>query len=516
MAGSDPPVSIASAREPGADYVRGSTLILLGKTMSQGVEFGLQIFLVRYFSKSDFGAIAYALSIVFLLRAVALFEMPLALARFIPAYRHRARGDLVLGGVALGLALVAALGTAIAAGIAIGVGLFGLHPTSDDEALRVLLVLAALVPIDALDILVTSLFATLVGARQIFIRQGIVGPALRIVLVIAVVVTNAGVLAFAAGYVATSAATLVVYGVMFLNTLRRDASLQPVHRLPLSYPARETLTFAAPLLASTLVWLLLDSSDAILLGLFHDMDEVAKFRAVVPLAVATQGVMLAFTVLYAPTLARHVARGDGDAVTELYWRSALWVTLASFPLFVLTFSFAPTTTTLVLGSGYESSSTILAVLALGYFFHVALGFNGLTLRVLGKVRYSVAIDLAAAVFNVGINLLLIPAWGALGAAAGTAGTLVLHNILKQAGLWFYARVPPLAATYRAPYITVLVVSGGLAVAATVLPDAFWIAAVSSTVAGLAVAWINRRRLGLAGTFPELARWPLIGKAAASP
>jgi len=62
---------------------------------------------------------------------------------------------------------------------------------------------------------------------------------------------------------------------------------------------------------------------------------------------------------------------------------------------------------------------------------VALGFNGLTLKVLGKLRYVVTINLLAAAVNVLINLLLIPRFGALGAAVGTAGTMVVHNILKQ-------------------------------------------------------------------------------------
>jgi O-antigen/teichoic acid export membrane protein len=504
-----------STRAAGVTYVRGSTLILLGKTISQAVEFGVQIFLIRYFSKADFGAIAYALSIVFLLRALALFEMPIAVSRYLPAYRHRARGDLVLGGTMLGLGIVAALGTLIATCLALGVGVLGLSPTSDEEAIRVLLILAALVPIDALDILVTSLFATLVGARQIFVRQAIVGPALRILLVLAVVATNATVVAFAAGYVAVSAITLAVYGAMFARVVRQDPELGRPGRARRSYPSREMLTFAAPLLASTLVWLLLDSSDAVLLGFFHDIEEVADFRAVVPLALATQGVMLAFTILYAPTLARHVAEGTRGAVTHLYWRSALWVTLASFPIFILTFSFAPTTVGFVLGEDYESSAPVLAILAVGYFVHLALGFNGMTLRVLGKVRYSVAIDIGAAVFNVGINLLLIPTWGAVGAAVGTAATLVIHNVLKQAGLWYYTGIPPLAAGYRAPYVTVTVVAAVLAAAAIVAPPAPWVAALCATLAGLVIVWANRERLELAATFPQLARFLHVRRAAPS-
>ena len=52
---------------------------------------------------------------------------------------------------------------------------------------------------------------------------------------------------------------------------------------------------------------------------------------------------------------------------------------------------------------------MLGLLALGYFFQTALPVsNGLTLKVLNKLRYVVAIDVTAAILNLLINLLLIP------------------------------------------------------------------------------------------------------------
>ena len=43
--------------------IRGSTLLLVGQLLAKGVNFGVQVLIVRYLSKSDYGALAYALSI---------------------------------------------------------------------------------------------------------------------------------------------------------------------------------------------------------------------------------------------------------------------------------------------------------------------------------------------------------------------------------------------------------------------------------------------------------------------
>src|SRR5690606_40272319 len=70
----------------------------------------------------------------------------------------------------------------------------------------------------------------------------------------------------------------------------------------------------------------------------------------------------------------------------------------------------------------------------GEYFNAAFGYNSYTLQVHGKVRYIVAVDIMTAVLSVGLNMLLIQRFGALGAAIGTTSVLVLYNTLNHAGL----------------------------------------------------------------------------------
>jgi O-antigen/teichoic acid export membrane protein len=94
--------------------VRGSTQLLAARVVAQAAEFGLQLFFIRYLAKSDYGALAYALSIILLLRTVALFELPVTLARFLPIYREQRRDSALFGSVAMSVGLVAGLGVIIA------------------------------------------------------------------------------------------------------------------------------------------------------------------------------------------------------------------------------------------------------------------------------------------------------------------------------------------------------------------------------------------------------------------
>jgi hypothetical protein len=121
---------------------------------------------------------------------------------------------------------------------------------------------------------------------------------------------------------------------------------------------------------------------------------------------------------------------------------------------------------------------------------------------------AVVVDVAAAIANVAINLMLIPRFGPIGAAIGTAGTLFLHNLLKQLGLRRFTRV----AWFHRPYARLYAELGVIAVALlglqAVLPGNLPVAIVAAAGGGLLAVWLSRRLLEVETFFPELLRVPL--------
>jgi O-antigen/teichoic acid export membrane protein len=94
-----------------------------------------------------------------------------------------------------------------------------------------------------------------------------------------------------------------------------------------------------------------------------------------PAAQLNQLACSAFLLLFTPHAARLFARGDRTGVGRLYWQTTVWIAVVSFPIFLLTFALAKPLTLLLFGDRYESSAVLLAILAFGYYFQAALGFN---------------------------------------------------------------------------------------------------------------------------------------------
>jgi O-antigen/teichoic acid export membrane protein len=492
-----------------AQHVRGSSLLLVGRILALALGFSTQVLMVRYFSKAEFGAFSYALSVVMLLQGFSMLEMSSAVSRFLPIYRERKEYGRIYGSIVLSVLVVAGLGIVVALGVITAVGVLGVKPTDDPLGLQLLMLLALLLPVQGVDNLLTSFFAS-VGSSRSILLQSVLAPGLRLALVLGLIVTGAGVLMLTTGYLVVSFVGVVIYAWLFVRLLNRQGLLNELREHKALYPARELFGFALPLLSSTLVWALMESSDGLLLGYFQGTQAVADFRAVLPMAQLCLVVSATFATLYMPVAARLYAQEDRAGLSALYWQSALWMSVLSFPIFVLTFSFAPAVTTGVYGPQYAGSVPVMAILSFGYFFQTALGFNGLTIKVLKKLRYVVSIDIAAAVVNIGINLLLIPRWGAVGAAIGTAATMVAHNILKQIGLWKYARIKMFRPSYTLHYLALFGLPLLLLALQVVIPVTLWVALPVSMVAGLVMFWICRGGLQVGAMFPEVARLPIIG------
>jgi O-antigen/teichoic acid export membrane protein len=489
--------------------IRGSGILLLGRFISMGSNFVIQVLIVRHLSKSDYGAFAYALSISVAFTTFIELGLDRSITRFLPIYDERGEPRKVIGTILMQLATVLTLGLSL---VLVVVGLRGWlsgRLIDNPEATTLVAILVVLAPIQALDNMCQNLFAVYARPSAIFIRRHVLNPALNLAVVILLVASGSGATFLATGYVLVGILGFVIYAVLAVQVLR-ESGLGP-HLSPrrADYPVREVLAFTLPLLASDLLFIVMNTSDAILLGRFDGTEAVGAFRAIQPLAGANHLVFASFGILFTPLVARMWARRDDAGVAHIYWTTALWVTVLSFPIFVVTFALARPVTIALLESRYASSATYLAMVSFGFFIDSILGFNGLTLKALGKVRAIVLLNTAAGIINLALNLVLIPRYGPMGAAIGTSTTLVAHNVFKQVALARTTSIRLLEWRAAKVYLVVAVATAAVWGFEVVVGPPLFVALVAAALASLVVLLVSRNSLEAAEMFPEVARLPII-------
>lgn len=491
--------------------LRGSGLLLAGRVISLGLTTLTQVLIVRYLTTNDFGAWAYAMAVVLFWQAAANLGFHEAVTRFVPIYHERGEYPKLFGTIVLCCGFVLLTGAMVILGFYLWPETLLALVRQEAANLKVLFVLIFLVPAEAMDTLLLGLFASIGGAGSIFVRRHVVSPLLKLIVVLLLLALHASVIFLAYGYLLTTIAGIAVYGWILLHQMQREGILAHFSLRGLQLPVREVFSFTIPMVSSDVLALLIQSVAVFLLGYFHNMREVAFYRVVLPAAAMNQTVAITSALLYLPAAARLFAAGDEEGLRHLYWRTTTWITMLSLPIFVATFVFARPMTVMLYGQRYADAGLLLAILSLGFYYDVLFGFNGLTLKALNKLSIFVGSNLLAAVAGVVADLVLIPKYGALGAAIATAIILIISTSLRQVALGLVLGTGIYQGKFLAVYGPLGLGLAAMAGIRLIVPSNLVLAAGLAAIVVGAVLLFTRKELGVLEVFPESARIPLVGR-----
>jgi O-antigen/teichoic acid export membrane protein len=486
-------------------HVRGSMLLLVGRLVSLVFTVLTQIVIVRALSKADYGVFAYAFTLTAAGRVLLSLGQGRLLSRFMAKYEEQKDFARMFGAILMAVGAIVITATTLLAAMAVGLAPLIGQSFDNPSTTSVLLVLMFLAPLDALDQVFVSIFAVFSKPTAIFFRKYLLTPALRLVVVAFIALTDGTVEALALGYVLTSAVGIMIYFWLFFGVMRdRDITFRP-GRDRIILPFREVFSFSVPTLAGELAYLVTNTGSVIILGHYGGSKAVADFRAVLPAARLNQAVYQTFVTMFLPMTARLHTRGDHEGVRETYWHTSHFMAVATFPVMAMTTVFAHETTVTLFGQRYASASGVLLALAIGYYVSIALGFNVYVLQVYGRLRYLVYSNIGVCVVSLGLAFALSPKYGATGAAIAAGATMAAQNVVNEIALIRVIRWGEEPLRWIRPY---LVLAAGLAVlvaARLLLDPGFIVALLISAVVSLGVLRQTRRALGLLSLFPELKR-----------
>ncbi|HET7356785.1 MAG TPA: oligosaccharide flippase family protein [Nocardioidaceae bacterium] len=500
-----------ASREEQQRHIRGSALLVVGRVLSLLLSMATSVVLVRVLTKADYGAFAYALALAAAARVLLSLGQGRLLSRFMAKYEEEHDYPRMFGALVLTIGTIFVTSALCITAISLFPGALVGSALNSDKAVGLLLILVFLSPLEALDQVFVSLFAVFSKPTAIFFRKFLMAPGLRLVVVLVLAATGASVTFLAVGYVLASLAGILLYVVLFIAALREQGLWKELHPRRIVVPYKDVFEFSFPLITGELALLSFTVGGVFVLGLSNPITEVANYRAVFNPARLNTAVMASFVTLFLPVVARFHTRGDTAGLRNSYWHTAAFVAVWTFPIFALTGPLAPSTTVTLFGERYASSATILAVLSVGYYINVALGFNAYTLQVCGRIRYLVGVNVTVAALNIGLCLVLAPQLGALGVAVANCVALVTQNALNQ---WALRAAIGTRFIDREAWLCYAIIAAGagvlwafqLIVSPGVVPSI-----AAAIVVSVAVLAGSRRALQLRETFPELARIPVLGR-----
>jgi O-antigen/teichoic acid export membrane protein len=410
--------------------LKGSLLFLVGRVLSMGLSLLAQVLIVRTLSKDDFGSFAYALALAALIQSFLALGLDRSDTYFLTKFDEAHDPGRVKGLLVVELSVTAASGL-----VALGVLAVLAGRVIDGVPPSVLLLIAAMAPLMAADALVLNAFAVFAKPRAIFLRRYVLDPVLRLAVVAVLVLTGMRLVPLAAGYLIAAGIGTGIYLVLLLRLMRRVLARGGGGAgVRFTWPGAEVFRYAAPLLFGAVMYAGMSSIPTLALKSLGSTAEVAELRAVQPVAALILVVPTVFASLFLPRAARLFRRREDVELAQHYWATAVWVAVLAFPAVVLFTAFAPTVTATLFGARYLDAARPLAIMAVAFYLNAALGLNGSLLQVTGQVRRLTVANVVGLVVAGVASLVLIPPFGADGAAWSVAAALVVPQVMKQLSL----------------------------------------------------------------------------------
>lgn len=234
--------------------------------------------------------------------------------------------------------------------------------------------------------------------------------------------------------------------------------------------------------------------DVLLVGLFLGPAAAGAYAAASRFVTSGTMAMEALRVGTAPMLAEAFARRETERVQSVYALSSIWLVLLSWPTFLALAAFSPLIMSF-LGHGFGAAAPAMSVMALSILGYLALGNINSVLLMAGQSRVTAGNTLVALLVNIGLNLVLIPALGLVGAACAWAASLTLDSVLcaVRGGRLVGVR-PPWRGVLRAGGVAVAAFGvPGLLVRLLAAPTLPWLAAYVVLSVGCYVLLLRRYR-----------------------
>jgi O-antigen/teichoic acid export membrane protein len=247
---------------------------------------------------------------------------------------------------------------------------------------------------------------------------------------------------------------------------------------------RALLTFAAPLLAYTMVHALYVWLDQLMLARLDGMEAAGIYGPVAILAPLFAVGVTALNGIFAPMIAQLHHQGKRDELGSLYRTVARWALVLAVPLCVGALV-VPEHVIGIFPNGRVEAVPALQVLAIAYVPVVTAGGVNYMLMMSGHQRYVLYNGIPAVAVNLGLSAWLIPGWGPTGAAVANGAALLFNGALALIQIRWHLSIHPFSRSMGKPLVAALPAAlAGLGVASVVsdLPSIVVVALVGLGIA----------------------------------
>lgn len=448
-----------SAPSPRADpeqsvliAAKGSGIAFAGTLFAYAVRLVMGIVLARFLGAEQYGLYSLTLTTATIAAGLASLGLPSALVRYVPLFISRRDTEGVWGALQIGIGFTTALSVLFGIGLYAGASPIAERLFHEPRLVPLLRLVSLIVPFFILRDTTAAATRGFNKMQYTAIAQDISQPVIKLILILIVVLVTGRL--HAAKVLDVHIVVAVIVSVMllyFLNNLfPLKRSLRTARR-----ETREMLGFALPLYLDYLIRTFRGNVQTVLLGALNTVTTVGIFT------VATQVNMLgrmfhqSIVTASMPIVSGLYGRGEREQMARFYQIMTKWTFTLNLPLFLVMLLF-PAPIVSIFGRDFVGGAPALTILAWGNLVRAGVGICGVIINMTGNTVFNLVNSIILTVLTLGLNILLIPRWGIVGAATATSAAVITVSLLRLLEAFFLLRLLPYNVSFVKPVAAGLV------------------------------------------------------------
>lgn len=405
-------------------FVRGMAGTLGLKICFTGGNFLVTVALSRLLGVTQYGIYALALAWLNLLIVLATFGIEKLLVRHVTVYVYREQWSLLVGILRWANSMV--LGISLVLCGAVWWLSWWVYGNSDPTLAWAISLMSLALPLLALSRLRQGALQGLGHTIMSQVPEMAVRPLLMLLLIGIVLGGNLAVRAAIPAVMLYVIAMAVAFGIGFVALLW---AIPPQRRAIVpAYQARVWLLSALPLMLISGAYIVNIRTDILMLGSLLGPTAAGMYTVASRGAELVRFISLAVNIPLAPIIARLYAAGDIAELQRQVYRSTAIMTVGALGLVVPMIAFGHWFLR-IFGPDFVAAYPALAILCIGQVANAAMGLVVQLMTMSNHEQEAAfAVGLGAAI-NIGLNIVLIPQLGLVGAAIASTVSALIWNIV---------------------------------------------------------------------------------------
>lgn len=210
---------------------------------------------------------------------------------------------------------------------------------------------------------------------------------------------------------------------------------------------KQLLLLSLPIFVMNLTVLVINQISILIMGFSKTAEVVGTYGVATSYVQFVEMIFAALVVIFLPVITGMTAKGEKEEAKRVYSSATKWVYILSVPLFATFLLFPSESIKLMFGSRYVEAATIVQILCIGRFFNILFGPNGELMLAYGRTGLLMINALAGGVVNICLNVLLVPHYGASGAAISFAISVSILNLSTAVELFLLYGIQPFDIDY---------------------------------------------------------------------